>query len=253
MLRYGPVRFLLLATTAVTVGAVASLGLLHLPLGARQWLVLLSLGIGVAVVDLTLGTHRRILADFRAGRPAAARRGATFLLRIARHPGQRAALQLHVAACILAEGDPEEGLRLLASLDRDQLDETGRAVWLNNFAYGTLFAGGRPEDALQACNEATALRPGNPAFRSTRGIALLTLGQVPDAIAELQTSVDAGIGRQGPAALAENYYHLARAWEAQGEHAYARDHYLKSLNVAPRTRYGQKSAERVRGRDVNHA
>ena len=78
-------------------------------------------------------------------------------------------------------------------------------------------------------------------------MALLALGRVEDAIAELQTSVDAGIGEQGPAALSENYYHLARAWEEKGELAYARDHYLKSLNIGPRTPFGQRSAARVQG------
>lgn len=247
MFRYGLLRLLLVATAVTTVGGIVSLGLLDLPPDLLLWSLLASLGLGAAVVDLTLGSRRRVLADFRAGRLAAARRGAELLLRLARSPEQRAAMKLQVAACALAQGNPEEGLQLLASLDREQLDEASRAIWLNNFAYGTLFAGGRPEEAFAACNEATALQPDNPAFRSTRGIALLTLGHVPDAIAELQTSVDAGLRRQGAAALAENYYHLAQAWEAQGEHAYARDHYLKSLNVAPRSRYGRKSADRVRG------
>jgi len=247
VLRYGFLRLVLLATAIAGVGAIASFSLLGLPLDALQWVLLLALGIGYAVFDLTILTRHRILGDFRAGRPTAARKGAEFLLRITRRPEGRAALRLHVAACYLAEGSHQEGMRLLAALRTDLLDEATRAVWLNNLAYGTLYTGGRPEDALRACNEATALSPQNPAFRSTRGIALLMLGQVADAIAELQASVDAGLEQQGPAALAENYYHLAQAWEAQGEQAYARDHYLKSLNVGPRTRFGQKSADRVRG------
>ena len=89
------------------------------------------------------------------------------------------------------------------------------------------------------------LGPGNPAFRSTRGIAQLALGRVDDAIAELQAAVDAGLDSQGPAAMAENYYHLARAWEARGETAYARDHYLKSVNMGPDTLFGRRSAEKL--------
>ncbi len=243
-MRYGLPRVLILVfvCTALSIVLLTLVGWHHLDLPVVM--LLCALTAGVVAIDLSR-TGRRILADFRHGRYRAARRGTRLLLRFAWRPRSRATLQLHLAACHLADGKYEEGRRLLDALDREQLGAGVQGIWENNYAYYLLCTRRDPGEALAQCDRASALDPGNPAFRSTRGIALLALGHVEDAIAELQAAIDAGVRTQGPAAMAENYFHLARAWEAQGELAYARDHYLKSVNTAPQTRFGAKSAERL--------
>ena len=244
MFRYGLPRLLLLIALCG--------GILTVVLASVGWdradptilLLFATLTITVVAIDLAR-TGRRVLVDFRKGRFDAARRGTQLLLRVALRPKSRATLKLHLAACHLAGGRYEDGGTALETVDRSHLDERVRGIWENNHAYYLLCTGGDAAEALLECDHAAAQNPGNPAFRSTRGIALLALGHVEDAIAELQTAIDAGLKSQGPAAMAENYYHLARAWEARGEIAYARDHYLKSVNIGPEARFGRKSAERL--------
>lgn len=197
---------------------------------------------GVLILD-TSRTGRRVLHDFRRGRYDLARRGTVWLLRYTLRRASRATLLLNLAACHLAAGQYEAGGRILDAIDREALADAVAGIWENNYAYFLLGTNGDPNEALRLSDKATAVGPGNPAFRSTRGIAQLALGRADDAIAELQAAVDAGLDAQGPAAMAENYYHLARAWEARGESAYARDHYLKSVNMGPDTLFGRKSAE----------
>ncbi len=200
---------------------------------------------GVLGIDLAR-SGRRVLADFRQGHYDRALRGSRWLLRWTFRPSSRATLQLNLAACHLAAGDFHLGNDVLQAMDRDALPADLRPIWENNRAYHLLLTGGDPRDALSLCDKATSASPTNPAFRSTRGIALLRLGRIDNAIAELQSAVDAGLERQGVAAMAENYFHLAQAWELRGETAYARDHYLKSVNTGPETRFGQRSAEHLR-------
>jgi predicted Zn-dependent protease len=247
--RYGLTRVLILVfiCTALSIVLLTLVGWHHLDLPVI--LLLCALTAGVVAIDLAR-TGRRVLSDFRQGRYGAARRGTRMLLRFAWRPRSRATLQLHLAACHLADGRYEEGRRALEAVDRELLGGGVRGIWENNHAYYLLCTGHDPREALAECDRAAAQDPGNPAFRSTRGIALLAIGYVEDAIAELQAAIDAGVRIQGSAAMAENYYHLARAWEAQGEIAYARDHYLKSVNTAPGTRFGIKSAERLQQHDL---
>lgn len=249
MLRYGVPRILLvlLVGAAVTVATQLLLGRDEVDLLA---LVATATGtLGVLVLDLAR-SGRRVLADFRQGRFEDALRGTRWLLAVSFRPRTRATLELNLAACHLAAGRYEEGGRVLTALDRDALPEPLQPIWDNNQAYYLLCVGADAEAALALCDRAAVKGPQNPAFRSTRGIAQLELGHVEDAIAELQAAVDAGPKVQGPSAMAENYFHLARAWEARGEPAYARDHYLKSVNVCPDCRFGRKSADRLqRGPD----
>ncbi|MDY0002939.1 MAG: tetratricopeptide repeat protein [Polyangia bacterium] len=208
-------------------------------------LILTALGtLGAMILDISR-SGRRVLDDFRRGRFEEALRGTRFLSALTWQPASKAALRLNMAACHLAAGRYDAGEEALASLDRSVLPSTLQAVWDNNKAYAILATGGDAAAALALSDRAAAENSSNPAFRSTRGIAHLALGNVEDAIAELQAAVDAGSRLQGPSAMSENYFHLARAWEARGEHAYARDHFLKSVNVCPDCRFARKSAERL--------
>jgi tetratricopeptide (TPR) repeat protein len=244
LFRYGILRILLLL-----VGCSAALGLLLLVLEvdvlpAPLLAAFGAFALGVVGIDLAR-SGRRVLTDFRKGRYGWALRGTRWLLRWTFRRASRATLQLNLAACHLANGEYEEGGAVLRTMDREGLPESVRGIWENNRAYYLLSTGGDAGEALGLCDQAACLNPANPAFRSTRGIAQLALGRVDDAIAELQAAVEAGPETQGVAAMAENYFHLARAWEARGENAYARDHYLKSVNIGPETIFGRRSAERL--------
>ncbi|MFH2005682.1 MAG: tetratricopeptide repeat protein [bacterium] len=244
MFRYGLPRILLilLASASGFIALLAVLGIEEPEL--TLLLAYIAFTCGVLGIDLAR-SGRRVLADFRRGRYDWARRGTLWLLRWTLRRASRATLQLNLAACHLAAGTYEQGGEVLRTMDRDGLPEAVRGIWENNYAYYVLSTGGEPREALGLCDQASTLNPTNPAFRSTRGIAQLALGRIDDAIAELQAAVDVGLETQGVAAMAENYYHLARAWESRGETAYARDHYLKSVNIGPETLFGRKSADRL--------
>ncbi len=244
MFRYGILRILLLLVIS-SLALVVLLALLEID--SPQVPLLLAFGaftLGLVGIDLAR-SGRRVLTDFRKGRYAWALRGTRWLLRWSLRRSSKATLQLNLAACHLASGKHEEGGKVLRTMDKEGLPKTLLSIWENNYAYYLLSTGGDAREALKLCDKASGLNPSNPAFRSTRGIAQLTLGRVDDAIAELQAAVDAGLETQGPAAMSENYYHLAQAWESRGEVAYARDHYLKSVNIGPDTLFGRKSAGRL--------
>jgi tetratricopeptide (TPR) repeat protein len=244
VLRYGIFRILLLLVMA-TVALLALLALLEID--SPEVPLLLAFGaftLGIVGIDLAR-SGRRVLTDFRKGRYHWALRGTRWLLRWSLRRSSRATLQLNLAACHLASGEYADGGEVLKTMDREGLPDNLLGIWENNYAYFLLSTGGDAAEALKLCDKASSLNPSNPAFRSTRGIAQLALGRVDDAIAELQAAVDAGLETQGPAAMAENYYHLAQAWESHGEVAYARDHYLKSVNIGPDTLFGRRSAERL--------
>jgi len=242
--RYGILRVLLLLVIA---GVVLVVLLALFEVDSPEVPLLLAFGVftlGIVGIDLAR-SGRRVLSDFRKGRYAWALRGTRWLLRWTFRRSSRATLQLNLAACHLASGKHEDGGEVLRSMDKEGLPDNLRGIWENNYAYYLLSTGGNASEALKLCDKASALNPSNPAFRSTRGIAQLSLGHVDDAIAELQAAVDSGLETQGAAAMSENYYHLAQAWESQGEVAYARDHYLKSVNIGPDTLFGRKSAGRL--------
>lgn len=248
MFRHGIPRFLLLLAigAALTVALQLLSGLQREGQALEPALLAASvLGtLGVLALDFAR-SGRRVLQDFRRGHFDDALRGTRLLLALSWRRRSRATQELNLAACHLAAGRYDAGGRSLSTMDRDALPPTLQPVWDNNQAYYLLATGGDPRAALALCDRSAAENPQNPAFRSTRGIAHLALGQVEDAIAELQAAVEAGTKHQGPSAMSENYFHLARAWEARGEPAYARDHFLKSVNVCPDCRFAQKSAARL--------
>jgi predicted Zn-dependent protease len=110
---------------------------------------------------------------------------------------------------------------LLDHLDRVDLSPAERAVWLNNRACARL-AANDPAAALVLVDEASALRPDVPALQHTRGMALLAVGRVDDAIAVLDGM---RAGGELPAHLeAERCRDLAKAWAHKGQTAYADDY-----------------------------
>jgi predicted Zn-dependent protease len=142
---------------------------------------------------------------------------------------QRAA-RLSRAGCAVASGAHEAAEALLARIDDRALDHGERAVWLNNRACAALAAGGDPAAALALVDEASALRPDVPALQHTRGMALLAVGRIDDAIAVLDGM---RAGGELPARLeAERCRDLAKAWAAKGESAYADDYRLRAEGLA---------------------
>lgn len=139
---------------------------------------------------------------------------------------ERAAL-LSRAGCHIALNDPAAAEALLARLDASGLDTSERAVWLNNRACVALQRD--PHGALALIDEASALRPDVPALQHTRGVALLAVGRVDDAIAVLD-GMRAG-GELPKALEAERCRDLSRAWTAKGEAAYAEDYRQRAAAV----------------------
>ena len=134
------------------------------------------------------------------------------------------------AGCLVAAGQLELAERLLASLDGGALAAAERAVWLNNRACAALAAGRDPNTALALVDEASAIRPDVPALQHTRGMALLAVGRVDDAIAVLDGM---RAGGELPARLeADRCRDLAKAWSQKGEAAYAEDYRLRAEALA---------------------
>ncbi len=237
--RYGWLHIILTGSVASAL-VFPALTLFNLSLSPS---VLFSAGVfivTVLVMDILL-TSSRIQNDFQQGRFSASARGSRFLLGFTLKKSKKAALNLNMAACFLAMGDYETGGSYLRETDQNHLGEDLKASWENNYAYFLMGINGNPEEALNICDQAVATGFRNPLFHRTRGIALSKLGRLDDAIAEFCRSME--VGRPGPADLAETYYHLGLVWNRKGEKAYARDHFLKAVNVSPESRYGRKSAE----------
>jgi hypothetical protein len=138
---------------------------------------------------------------------------------------ERAALLSRIG-CRVAAGRIELAEQLLASVDDAALDSAERAVWLNNRACAELHRGGDPHAALALAEEASLLRPDVPAVQHTRGVALLAVGRIDDAIAVFD-AMRAG-GELAPRLEAERCRDLATAWEKKGQAAYADDYRLRA-------------------------
>ncbi len=216
--------------------------LFNIPLTLVSLLLMGFLFLSVFMLDIIL-MPLRVLKDFHHGRYPASIKGTKFLRAFSLKKEKKAAFSLNLAAGYMAMGNYEEGGAYLKQVDRDLLKEDLKAVWENNYANFILGIGGSPEEALRICDQAVSSGFHNPTFHSTRGLALLRLKRFDDAIAEFCRSME--VGHQGPAELSETYYHLGRVWETKGDIAYARDHFLKAINVAPGSRYGRYAAEKL--------
>lgn len=188
-------------------------------------------GLGIlAVVWLWLWLPRSAHDAFEAGKYAAAQRRYRLLGALAPSTARERAVLLSRAGCLVAAGQVELAERLLASLDGGALAAAERAVWLNNRACAALAAGRDPNTALALVDEASAIRPDVPALQHTRGMALLAVGRVDDAIAVLDGM---RAGGELPARLeADRCRDLAKAWSQKGEAAYAEDYRLRAEALA---------------------
>lgn len=188
-------------------------------------------GLGVlALAWLWWWLPRAAHAAFEAGRYAVAARRYRILAALAPTAARERAALLSRAGCFVAMQRIADAERVLAAIDEAQLASAERAVWLNNRACAALAAGRDPAFALALVDEATALRPDVPAVQHTRGMALLAVGRIDDAIAVLDGM---RAGGELPARLeAERCRDLAKAWLQKGQAAYAEDYRLRAEGLA---------------------
>jgi predicted Zn-dependent protease len=190
-------------------------------------------GVGLSVLAilwLWLWLPRSAHSAFEVGKFKAAHRRYRMLGLLATTAARERAAMLSRAGCLVAESRLALAERLLAALDHADLAVAERAVWLNNRACAALAAGTDPQAALVLVDEASALRPDVPALQHTRGMALLAVGRVDDAIAVLDGMRSGG---ELPARLeAERCRDLAKAWSQKGETAYAEDYRLRAEALA---------------------
>jgi hypothetical protein len=167
-------------------------------------------------------------------------------------PAARGAIDVSLAGCRLARADFAGALVELGRVTPSALGVAARAAWNNNRAYA-LARGGRGDPvALSSIDEAVRLRPDIAGFRHTRGVVLLALGRVDDAIAELDEVwhqvVAGGVSTDVPALLeAERCYDLGVAWTKKGERDYARDYFTRAQAAAPGSDWALRAAEALRG------
>jgi hypothetical protein len=167
-------------------------------------------------------------------------------------PAARGAIDVSLAGCRLARADFAGALHELERVVPKALGVAARAAWNNNRAYA-LARGGRGDPvALSSIDEAVRLRPDIAGFRHTRGVVLLSLGRVDDAIAELDEVwhqvVAGGVSTDVPALLeAERCYDLGVAWSRKGERDYARDYFTRAQAAAPGSDWAHRAAAALRG------
>jgi predicted Zn-dependent protease len=216
-----------------SVGWLAGAIALVVTFGAIAGRLGIVFGVGTALVATLwqwLWLPRSAHAAFELGRYASARRRYRVLGALAVRRGRERSAVLSRAGCYIAAGELEHAERLLAQVPADELDAAERAVWLNNRACVALAAGTDPHAALALVDEASALRPDVASVQHTRGMALLAVGRVDDAIAVLDGM--RGAGQLSPRLEAERCRELARAWTQKGEAAYADDYRLRAEALA---------------------
>lgn len=157
----------------------------------------------------------------------------------------RAAVDVSLAGCRLAADDFEGALAELEAIDGKVLGGAARAAWLNNRAYARGRAGVASVEALEDVDAAMKLRPDVPGYRHTRGVVLLALGRLDEAIADLDSVWPHLADDKAPNPLleAERCYDLAVAWERKNEIDYARDYYRRARAVAPSSTWAARASE----------
>jgi tetratricopeptide (TPR) repeat protein len=157
-------------------------------------------------------------------------------------PESRGAIDVSLAGCRLARADWQGALTDLDDVTPDVLGPAARAAWYNNRAYALARGGASASDALAAIDEAVRLRPDVAGFRHTRGVALLALGRTDEAIAELDAVWHELAGEGAPSLLeAERCYDLGTAWAKKGEKDYAKDYFVRAVQIAPRSDWGARA------------
>ena len=197
---------------------------------------------GLLLVLLPRAAHRA----FRRGAFSRAALLYALLARVRLDGAARAALRLSSAGCLLGRERHRDGLALLARIDPAALGDSARAAWHNNRAYALARSGGDPAQALIDSDSAVALRPDLPGFRHTRGLALLALDRVDEAIRELDAVWNRGAGEDTPPLLeAERCYDMGLAWARKGEREHAADYFERSLRAAPGSLWATRAAGRL--------
>jgi predicted Zn-dependent protease len=184
---------------------------------------------GLGVFWLWLWLPRSAHRAFEAGTYRAAARRYRLLGALATSGARERASLLSRSGCHVAAGDVAAADALLDRLDGNTLAPAERAVWLNNRACGRL-AADDPAAALVLVDEASALRPDVPALQHTRGMALLAVGRIDDAITVLD-GMRAG-GELPDHLEAERCRDLAKAWTQKGHTAYADDYRIRAEAIA---------------------
>jgi tetratricopeptide (TPR) repeat protein len=158
----------------------------------------------------------------------------------------RAGIDVSLAACALAREEWERASALLERIDPEPLSSAARAAWLNNRGYALARGGGDCAAALHLADQALALRPDVAGFRHTRGLALLGLGRVDEAVRELDSMWGDIAGDEQRALLeAERCFDLGRAWRRKGEIDYARDYFERARRAAPGSRWSERAQGRL--------
>lgn len=229
---------LVLGLAAASIYAAAAWGRGAALLAGGIWLV----GLGFVLVWLPRAAHRA----FEAGNFGRAMLLYRILRRFLFDPGARASVDVSRAACALARGDCPAALRILDRIATDDLNEAARAAWLNNRAYALARNGDDCSAALEHSDESIALRPDVAGFRHTRGLALLGLGRIDEAIRELDGLWSDLAGDETVSLLeAERCYDLAVAWTKKGEHDYAIDYFERARRAAPDSSWATRAAEEL--------
>lgn len=206
-------------------------------------------GLAVLPLVLWLWLPRAAHGAFRRGNYPRARRLYRTLRLVSLSAHSRASIDVSAAACAMGMERFDAALEVLGRVDREALGKSGQAAWLNNRAYALARSGGDAEAALRACDEAIAVRPDVAGFRHTRGVVLLALGRVDEAIHELERLWDhlASGDRSNEHTLleAERCYDLGVAWASKGETAYAADYFQRAHQTAPGSRWAERSFARI--------
>lgn len=223
-----PVAVAVASTYGRTAGIAALVGLGLVPAAVWFWLPRAAHG------AFRKGKFKRAKLLYNALRLASLSRAA------------RAAVRVSLAACALADEAWAETLAQLDRIDTGALGHSARAAWLNNRAYALARGKLDPGEALTCCDEALALRPDVAGFRHTRGVALLELGRVDEAIAELEglwADIAGELGEDLPLLEAERCFDLGMAWKRKGERDYAADYFQRARRASPGSRWAERATE----------
>jgi tetratricopeptide (TPR) repeat protein len=160
----------------------------------------------------------------------------------------RASVDVSLAACALARFDHRGALALLEQVDVSSLSDAARAVWLNNRAYALSRLGESPEAALKDISEAIEMRPQVAGFRHTRGLALLALDRLDEAIRELDSVWRRhSLEEDSPLLEAERCFDLGMAWARKGETDYAADYFDRARRAAPQSSWALRAVTELNG------
>lgn len=232
----------------IRIAVVAGIGVALITIGKSQagragvgiallaWLVLL----GILFVMLPRAAHRA----FEQGRFERARILYTIVRATVVDRDARGAIDVSLGGCWLARGDWDGALAHLGRIQPEQLAVSARAALWNNRAYAHARGLKDGPAALKAIDEAIRLRPDVAGFRHTRGLALLHMGRLEEAIAELE-AVWQVTGEEEPLLEAERCFDLGVAWMQKGEREYARDYFRRARMIAPASPWATRAAEMI--------